>query len=190
MEWHELNTLEATSWDTPELVKARNACNQEIEAIHEERSRIDSALQALASVDVASIDFDKLEADRKRIDRERLTLLQRELKLRRDQLVPLTRMNKEAASAAYDNLYRQVPEIEANIIKRLESIGYRKFITSPVAGSWNPGMVNGHPDRMKADSQLSEFRQALRHSEADTQNLDAINSIQAELSKALSKVAA
>lgn len=150
IEFTVLDPIETTSFDTPELVAARTACNAEIDAILTERQRIDADLQTVTSIPVEDLTVEQMAAGR-RAKEDTFRLLQRELKFRNTLLTEYIDLELETANQAHHKLNDQLAAIDASIIRDLEKIGYKPFIEhNQVPGQWNRGMIMNHPRFLEA----------------------------------------
>ncbi len=149
-EWSPLDPFTCDDYDTPTLKKQRDALNQEINEILAERQRIDTAMAELENTPVENLSVEQINAGRTAKE-DRFRLLQRELRLRNEQLPNYCRADNQAASAAWDKHEAKIPDIKAGIIKDLEKMGYLPFEeNSRLPGQWTPEMLSRHPKMVAA----------------------------------------
>lgn len=176
-----LDPIEATTFDTPELIAARKACNTEIAAILAERERIDADLQAVKSIPVEDLTVDQMSAGRLAKEAT-FRLLQRELKLRNTLLAEYIESELATAQKAHDQVNGSLAAIEASIVADLEKIGYQPFAEhNQVAGQWNRGMINNHPRFLEAKARNAHLLGRATNYEIQRTNRTCCESIQAAL---------
>jgi|GEM_PF-5025755 len=126
IEWTLLSQSTAQRFDTPELVKKRNAVNAEIAEILEERQKIDAALNVVKVTPIDQLSVAQLKAARKAKEAS-FDLLKRELGFRRDVLPEFFNLSRETAKAAASAQNRTTEQLEAGVAKGLEELGYEKW---------------------------------------------------------------
>jgi len=177
MLWTHLATIDIPDFWPPKLRKAAGSLNLAIGKVIERRQGYDDRLRASEATDPAETDpFEAIDPNRRLILFE---ILQEELRVRRD----VARLDDEcraALSAARDKAIEQLASIEAEVRKRLLSIGYvEPILGKPIVGAIWPGMIRIHPEVYAARQRQEALARAINT--RDAANARAIEQIEAEL---------
>ena len=157
MIWTPLQTLHAEDWHSPETVKLRDELNEQIELLLKRRSLMDNhAEQALATPveDVEGASVFQADCPQHNL----FEALQTELKLRQD-LDPFYAAEQADRRTAFDAACAARAETEADVKRRLVSIGYLDPDEHGYGrGRFQPGFVFRHPDVLAAKAHVEELR--------------------------------
>ncbi|SFI78893.1 hypothetical protein [Planctomicrobium piriforme] len=176
----QLPVLEAFDWLSEELETERQAITDEFEKLKVRRDQFDTSSAKVQATDIADLDYSAVQAADK-LRETAFRLAQDELIMREKRLDAYYRDLLNEARQERQRLERLMPVLEAEIVAKLEAMGYVPFSQSKSqAGQWNPTFVHTHPDRincMWATEAIGRFTR----SRPESPNAEAVKALREQL---------
>lgn len=157
-QWTHLVTLPEPPFTLPKAAEAqRVAINARIEQILKHRRWREEHAAQIRAADPATLDTESLVGGCELMTR--VALERDEYQLRSDLHDFLAGPYREALDAAIDAAWKEVEQIEADVRKRLVSIGYVDIpVTHGIRGAIIPDFLNRHPEVLEARDRYQSLR--------------------------------
>jgi len=183
MRWTHLHPIGIPDWFGTKLRNRASELNEQIESVLSERGTLEAAVARARGEDPATVDVGNV-CTFPAFEDSRLTLLQRELKLRRD-LAPFWGEYAKARSQAAGKASDDARKLEAKLRGGLRDLG---FVVDGPTPSWGlPGFLASHSELRAARERARALASPGGASEPRRDNEEAIRRLEEELATAVKR---